>query len=132
MRLWLPTKPAWKNERLPGMWPPVCNSGGACCVGVVWRAITFYLMGKCYMKGVGCSKDPEGAVSCLENAARRGHATAALKLGACFEQGVGAPQSDELAAYWYRKAAARGESCAYDELLRLGRKTGMQKGKEEA
>ena len=81
-----------------------------------------YWLGKCYLKGLGCRRDPSGGSSCLENAALRGHAAAALKLGECFETGTGAPASAELAAYWYRKAAARGENRAYDKLLNLARK----------
>ena len=66
--------------------------------------------------------DLAGGVSCLEAAAGRGHAAAALKLGDCFEQGLGAPRSAELAAYWYRKAAAGGEKRAYAALLNLARR----------
>ena len=81
-----------------------------------------YWLGKCYLKGLGCPRDPAGGCSCLERAALAGHAAAALKLGECFEKGTGAPASSELAAYWYRKAAARGETHAYDKLLNLARR----------
>lgn len=76
----------------------------------------FYMMRKCFLKGIGCAEDARGAVSCFENAAHRGHTSAALKLGKCFERGSGAPRNVESAAYWHRQAAARGESRAYDEL----------------
>ena len=65
-----------------------------------------YWLGKCYLKGLGCTKDPAGGVSCLENAANRGHIGAAQKLSTCFEQGLGAPACAELARYWALRAAA--------------------------
>lgn len=80
-----------------------------------------YWLGKCYLKGLGCLRDPAGGVSCLEQAAHAGHAAAALRLGLCFETGLGAPKSAELAAWWYRKAQALGEPRATEQLLRLAK-----------
>ena len=81
-----------------------------------------YQLGKCYLKGIGCPRDPSGGVSCFEQAAKLGHSGATLRLGECFEKGNGAPKSPELAAWWYRKAAALGVPKAYDALLRLARR----------
>lgn len=86
-------------------------------------ADAYYQLGKCYLKGIGCTRDPGGGVSCLEQAARMGHKAAAFKLGVCFENGTGAPASTEMAAYWYRKAAAAGELRAYDALNALCRRS---------
>jgi len=65
-----------------------------------------YWLGKCYLKGLGCVRDPHGGVSCLENAANRGHLAAARKLADCFENGLGAPCCAELTRYWKLRADA--------------------------
>jgi len=88
------------------------------------EADALYMLGKCYLKGLGCLRDPAGGVSCLERAAERGHAAAALKLGDCFARGLGAPVCREMAAYWYRKAAALGEPHAREGLLHLAQGQG--------
>ncbi len=85
-------------------------------------AEALYWLGKCYMKGLGCTKDALGGTLCWERAAALGHAAACYKLGESFEEGIGAPHSAELAAYWYRRAVARGEERAYARLSALARK----------
>lgn len=65
-----------------------------------------YWLGKCYLKGLGCLRDPHGGVSCLENAANRGHLAAARKLADCFAKGLGAPCCAELSRYWKLRADA--------------------------
>ena len=39
-------------------------------------ADALYWLGKCYLKGLGCPRDPAGGCSCLERAALAGHAAA--------------------------------------------------------
>ena len=46
-----------------------------------------YWLGKCYLKGLGCLRDPAGGVSCLEQACSGGPAA-----GALFRKRPGCPQ----------------------------------------
>ena len=65
-----------------------------------------YWLGKCYWRGVGCLRDTSGALICFENAANRGHLSAAKKLAQCFAEGDHVPRCESLAQYWSLRAAA--------------------------
>ena len=65
-----------------------------------------YLLGRCYMKGIGVEKDAAKGAEYYRQAVSLGYHTALYALGLCYEQGDGVGQDLCKAAEYYRQAAA--------------------------
>ncbi|MBB4285835.1 SEL1-like repeat protein [Roseospira goensis] len=72
------------------------------------------------LRGQGGPPAPQQAAALFREAARGGHAWAALELGRLFEDGAGPLPADPQAAWaWYTEAAARGVAQAHTALARI-------------
>ena len=63
-------------------------------------------------RGDGCVADPRKAFGHLADAAKRGHARAALALAACFAEGKGCARNPATSRHWLLTAARRGSTDA--------------------
>ena len=92
-----------------------------------------YLVGDCYLEGVGVTQDYGKAISHWLVAAEQGFAMAQRALGTLYFVGIGLQQDKSSAAMWYRKAAEQGDALAQVELGRCyDRGWGVAEDKEEA
>lgn len=67
-----------------------------------------WLLGSCYLSGVGVNQDVEEAVEWLTMAAEQGNPDAQTALGGCYAAGLGVEQDVDVAISWYKKAAIQG------------------------
>lgn len=70
------------------------------------------VLGDCYMRGFGVSKDDSKAVEWFSRAACLGYASAQSKLAHCYRYGEGVKESIEKALEWSEKAAVQGDITA--------------------
>jgi hypothetical protein len=64
-----------------------------------------YMLGVCYAKGEGVTKDQVEAVKWYRKAAEQNYAAAEYWLGVCYANGFGVAKDQVEAVKWYRKAA---------------------------
>jgi Holliday junction DNA helicase RuvB subunit len=76
-----------------------------------------WLLGICYMDGMGVLKDEAEAVKWFSIAAEKGHSSAEYSLGAAYLFGKGVPEDFSVALKWWHKAAEHGNA---DAQFRLG------------
>jgi TPR repeat protein len=96
-------------------------------------AIAQYLLGYCYAKGEGVSKDLAEAVKWYRKAAEQGDADAQYALGYRYENGEGVAKDAAQAAKWYRKAANQGDAIAQHNIGRCyAEGNGVPKDETEA
>lgn len=75
-----------------------------------------YNLGVCYQNGYGCSKNPEKARECFENAAKMGHPMALFAVGEMYRDGFAADgagaveKNPPLAMTYFAKSAATGNA----------------------
>merc|ERR1711965_1071053 len=73
-------------------------------------AQALYELGSIRARGDGCVADPRKAFQHLADAAKRGHARAALALAACFAEGKGCARNPATSWRWLMTAARRGSA----------------------
>ena len=74
------------------------------------------MLGMCYLKGQGVTKDYTEAVKWFRKAAEQGNTSAQDNLGYCFYYGKGVTENYTEAVKWFRKAAEQGDASAQDNL----------------
>ena len=75
-------------------------------------AQALYELGSMRARGDGCVGDATKAFKHLADAAKRGHARAALALAACFAEGKGCARNPNTSRHWLLTAARRGSTDA--------------------
>ena len=75
-------------------------------------AQALYELGSMRARGDGCVGDATKAFKHLADAAKRGHARAALALAACFAEGKGCARNPATSRHWLLTAARRGSTDA--------------------
>ena len=75
-------------------------------------AQALYELGSMRARGDGCVGDATKAFRHLADAAKRGHARAALALAACFAEGKGCARNPATSRHWLMTAARRGSADA--------------------
>ena len=75
-----------------------------------------YLLGGCYLCGVGVELDEAEGMKWFRKAAEQGDAEALYRLGICYQWGDGVDKNMEEAVKWYRKAADRDHVYACSDL----------------
>ncbi|MBW0487331.1 hypothetical protein O181_027046 [Austropuccinia psidii MF-1] len=70
--------------------------------------LAIYELGQCFMRGWGCKKDKQLAISYFELAAKLGDPDAQQELGFCYSNGKGTKKDLKLAAKYYRMASKQG------------------------
>jgi len=73
----------------------------------------FINLGTCYLRGLGCKRDPAMAFASFKAAAELGHPEGMDNISACYQFGHGVEKDNELCLYWaMRGRAARGNEAA--------------------
>jgi TPR repeat protein len=80
-----------------------------------------YALGRCYLSGVGVSKDVATGIRWYTAAAQQKDGDPALALGAIYEKGTGVPQNLPEAVKWYKMGAENGNTMAAYHLGRCYR-----------
>lgn len=80
-----------------------------------------YLLGKCYLDGIGTEVDYDGAFQIFTRLAIQDYPLAQLKLGQMYYNGQGNEKDLNLAKKWILKAASRGDKEAKHWVLMLFR-----------
>ncbi len=75
-----------------------------------------FVLGHCYLTGIGVEVDFEKAFELFKRSARQGNAYAQYNLGYCYEKGIGVVKDCDKAAQWYTKSAAQGNACGQNSL----------------
>ncbi|KAJ1650524.1 hypothetical protein IWQ61_008696 [Dispira simplex] len=71
-----------------------------------------YVLGLCYLDGLGYAKDTKAAIRWLRLAADQGMERAQSVLGYCYIEGIGVTKSVDKALRWYIRATEKGELMA--------------------
>ncbi len=71
-----------------------------------------YMLGKCYLDGLGVSKNETAALRWMEEPARQGIADAQFVVGKAQLEGVGIKKDEEEAVSWFKKATQQGHKDA--------------------
>jgi TPR repeat protein len=91
------------------------------------------LVGNCYFKGDGVSKDEKVAVKWLRKSAEQGNSKAQADLGACYFSGRGVPVDEAEGFKWSKKAAEQGDPAAQCNLgFKYFEGKGVHEDKKEA
>ena len=79
-------------------------------------------LARCYMKGIGCERNPQEAVRWFISAAEMQDSWARYKLACCYLNGEGVEKNKSKAEKWFRRAVEQGNKRANDELRKLEKK----------
>ena len=82
-------------------------------------ALAQYLLGYCYLQGLGAEKDGLLAFQRFKQAANQNLASAQYFLGWCYETGTGTYRNIQKAKEYYQKAANQGDDNAIQKLKTL-------------
>ena len=74
------------------------------------------LLGYCYYRGWGVSKDYKRAAELFTLSAEQGNAWGQYGLGMCYYYGHGVTKNRDLARQWFKRAAAQGHEDAKSDL----------------
>ncbi|MDR1561460.1 MAG: sel1 repeat family protein [Dysgonamonadaceae bacterium] len=74
------------------------------------------ILGHCYAKGHGVTKDPAKAVKWYMKSAENGNVKAQYYLGNCYATGFSVTKDIYEAVKWWTKSAQQGDACAQNNL----------------